>query len=71
MGAFEIPLDHRFQERVLHSLPVDGASAAGLPDRRPLDDPLALPVDVLDVQDLILVGRGGSLRPKVIDVGEV
>ena len=71
MGTFEIPLDHRFQEGVLHSVSVDGASAAGLPDRRPLDDPLALSVDVLDVQDLILVGRWGSLRPKVLDVGEM
>ncbi len=63
MGALEVPLDHRFQEGVLHSLPVDGASTAGLPDRRALYDPLALPVDVLDVQDLILESRGGPLRP--------
>ena len=71
VGTFEIPLEHRFHEGVLHSVSVDRAAAAGLPDRRPFDDPLALPVDFFDVQDLIPVGRGSSLRPKVRDVGEM
>jgi hypothetical protein len=55
---------------MLHSVPVNSAPPAGLSDGRPFD-PLAFPVDVLDVQDLILLCRRGSLRPEIVDVGEV
>ena len=71
MRTFEIPLEHRFQEGMLHTLSVNGASSTGFSNRDPFDDPLAFAVDLFDVQNLILEGGGGSLGPQVLDVGEV
>ena len=71
MGPLEVPLDHRLQEGMLHALPVDGAAAAGLPEGYSFDDPGAHALDVLDVEDLVLVGRRGPLRPQIVKVGEV